>query len=847
MSEVPFLYINITALCCFTLLFVTFLAAKKTPEIRSFLLLLGDGIAWVGGAVFMRLRLWPGLTFWYYVSVMALFAMELFFYLFFLRFTRQKEPLGVLFWSLVDAVVLILTATGSILRPPVAKKIDKGTVFLYTINWHIIIPVVFFAVFTVYIVRKILCVVHRQGIRSPGLLLVIFGGCTVMAGNMFQVAIPGNMFPYDALGGISFAAFLLIALYQRQMFRLTLIVSRSLLVVMALICVIGEGYLVLPLDRFFIRTMGFSAETSVVFLTILLAGILLGCYLLTKYFIDILFTRQGRQNRLLQQFTAQAAQTLHTGEIMDRLSEAILSEIPVERVYICLPEGDRFTVRHCSTPLDTTSFSISSDSPPVVWLRENTGFLIIREFSASPLYLSVWESEKVLFRRLRIECMAAMKTGGEITGLLLLSAKKNGRPFYCAEIEYLKTITSVAAIAMKNASLYEEMFREARIDALTGVYNYRCFSEQETEQFQKCREECISLLLVDVDDFKLYNQLYGVEAGDNALRRISEEIVRCVNTDGGTVYRTGGKVFAVLLPNQDTRRAVAIAEEIRRRVREIKIPGLHENKSLFVSVGVCTAPSAASTAKELLDNADLATYRAKQGGKNRVAVFQGMREYPDEMSHQVLDHTAAIINQMELRDGDGKQGTIAIISALTAAIDAKDHYTYSHSKNVARYAANLAVAAGLNDDQVKTIYAAGLLHDVGKISIPEDILNKTGKLTEKEFNIMKGHVNNSIKMIRYLPEMDYLVPAVLGHHERWDGKGYPRGIAGEEIPITARCLTVADCFDAMTTDRPYCRKLPREYALQQIREGAGKQFDPRLAAIFIRLVQETNFLPSVQS
>lgn len=149
-----------------------------------------------------------------------------------------------------------------------------------------------------------------------------------------------------------------------------------------------------------------------------------------------------------------------------------------------------------------------------------------------------------------------------------------------------------------------------------------------------------------------------------------------------------------------------------------------------------------------------------------------------------------------------------MISALTAAIDAKDHYTYAHSKNIVRYAATLAVASSLNDDQVRTIYISGLLHDIGKISIPEAILNKESRLSEEEYQAMKDHVNNSIAIIRCLPEVDYLIPAVLDHHKRWDGKGYPRGIAGKDIPITARCLAIADVFDAMTTDRPYRAGMP---------------------------------------
>lgn len=465
------------------------------------------------------------------------------------------------------------------------------------------------------------------------------------------------------------------------------------------------------------------------------------------------------------------------------------------------------------------------------------------EFHSSPRYLSVWEAEKELFRRLNIDCVAAMRDGDEIVGLLLLSAKERGRNFNAVEIGLLETVSSIASIAMKNAALYEKMFREARIDPLTGVYNYRFFVEQLEEQFLSCGRECLTLLYIDVDDFKLYNQLYGVGEGDAALCRIGEVISRCTG-ESGIVFRTSGKVFAVLLPLQDTQRARTLAREIETRVAQInQKPERQRLKPLSVSVGICSAPYAASSAKELMDNADLAVYNAKQGGKDQIVIFRGAS---DLVPQHLAERTDAIVDRIERGDGEYRSA-LSMISALTAAIDAKDHYTYAHSKNVARYAATLAVAAGLNDDQVRTIYAAGLLHDIGKISIPENILNKTGKLEDGEYRVMKDHVNNSIEMIRHLPEMDYLIPAVLGHHERWDGKGYPRGIAGEEIPISARCLAIADVFDAMTTDRPYRRGLPLEYALEEIRKGTGTQFDPSLAKTFAQLIRSRSIPLSPQA
>ena len=425
-----------------------------------------------------------------------------------------------------------------------------------------------------------------------------------------------------------------------------------------------------------------------------------------------------------------------------------------------------------------------------------------------------------------------MKDGKEVIGLLLLAAREKGKRFDYNEISYLETICSVASIAMKNAGLYEKMFREARIDPLTGVYNYRYFVEKEAELFEACRDDCLSLIFADVDDFKLYNQLYGVEAGDDALCRVSKEITLCVG-ESGIVFRTSGKVFGILLPHVDPRRAKTLAEEICRRVRAInRTPEGKNRKPLSLSVGICSAPYAASSAKELRDHADLAAYNAKQSGKDCITLFREAAAAPQRLA----ERTELIVGRIEQK-GRENGGTLAMISALTAAIDAKDHYTFDHSKNVARYAASLAVGVGLNDEQVRTIYAAGLLHDIGKISIPEEILRKTGKLTDSEYDVMKSHVNSSIEMIRHLPDMDYLIPAVLGHHERWDGKGYPRGIQGEEIPLSARCLSIADAFDAMITDRPYRKGLPVDYAIQQLREGAGKQFDPQLAPVFAQMVE----------
>lgn len=845
MSDIPFLFINITVFSCFLLMFVTFLATKKTPEIWAFLAVLLDAILWSGGAILMRLQMWPGMNFWYKVSLVALFSMELFFYFFVHTFSRRKGRFLLAVFTIWTLAIIPGTVSGFYLKPPTPVVMPDGsTLFTYSLDWHIVIPCIMFVAIIGATAVMLLQVMREQGVHSPGIQVIIYGGLVMLAGNLLQVGLPGNTFPFDALSGIVFAALLMYALYKRRMFRLTLVVSRSLLtLVLALICAIAAANFISPLHLFAEQTLGLDERSATTVVSVAFAGLLGGAYVLMRRLLESMFTREEQQSRLVKNFSAEVSQSLSTADIMEKMGQVVSREIPIEQMYICLLEGDSYQARYCSSPLATLSFSISKDSPQIAYLKEQESYLIVGEFRSSPRYLSVWETEKELFRRLNIDCVAAMRDGDEIVGLLLLSAKERGRNFNAVEIGFLETVSSIASIAMKNAALYEKMFREARIDPLTGVYNYRFFVEQLEEQFLSCGRECLTLLYIDVDDFKLYNQLYGVGEGDAALCRIGEVISHCTG-ESGIVFRTSGKVFAVLLPLQDTQRARTLAREIETRVAQInQKPERQRLKPLSVSVGICSAPYAASSAKELMDNADLAVYNAKQGGKDQIVIFRGAS---DLVPQHLAERTDAIVDRIERGDGEYRSA-LSMISALTAAIDAKDHYTYAHSKNVARYAATLAVAAGLNDDQVRTIYAAGLLHDIGKISIPENILNKTGKLEDGEYRVMKDHVNNSIEMIRHLPEMDYLIPAVLGHHERWDGKGYPRGIAGEEIPISARCLAIADVFDAMTTDRPYRRGLPLEYALEEIRKGAGTQFDPSLAKTFAQLIRSRSIPLSPQA
>jgi putative nucleotidyltransferase with HDIG domain len=178
---------------------------------------------------------------------------------------------------------------------------------------------------------------------------------------------------------------------------------------------------------------------------------------------------------------------------------------------------------------------------------------------------------------------------------------------------------------------------------------------------------------------------------------------------------------------------------------------------------------------------------------------------------------------------------MGLLHAMTGAVDAKDSYTRGHSQRVALYSREIAAKAGLPDAFCDRVYMAGLLHDVGKIGVPEEVLRKPGKLTDEEFALMKQHVEIGARILRDVNQIQDLIPGVLHHHERFDGKGYPHHLASQDIPLLARVLCVADCFDAMTSNRTYRRALPIEVALMEIRRCAGTQFDPVLAEAFLAI------------
>jgi diguanylate cyclase (GGDEF)-like protein/putative nucleotidyltransferase with HDIG domain len=335
------------------------------------------------------------------------------------------------------------------------------------------------------------------------------------------------------------------------------------------------------------------------------------------------------------------------------------------------------------------------------------------------------------------------------------------------------------------------------------------------------------MIMMDLDLFKPYNDIYGHVAGDEVLRQVGQSVKRSVR--GIDIpCRYGGEEFAIILPETRLDDAHIVAERIRKG---IELEMFTKQVPLTASLGVASWPADGVTKEELVGCADAAMYLAKAMGRNRTCLSTEV--VPTQLPTSKTDERPS-------------QEILGMVYALAAAVDAKDHYTYGHSKKVAQNAVALAEALDLPPAKTATIRAAAMLHDVGKIGIPDETLNKPDRLTEDEWKLLRTHPQMGAQIIRHVPDLVNCVPGMQHHHERWDGTGYPSGLKAENIPLDARIMAVADAYAAMTSVRPYRKAMSPPEAIEELRRSAGTQLDPKLTELFI-LITEASLSQTVET
>jgi diguanylate cyclase (GGDEF)-like protein len=424
-----------------------------------------------------------------------------------------------------------------------------------------------------------------------------------------------------------------------------------------------------------------------------------------------------------------------------------------------------------------------------------------------------------------------------LVSLPLLMAYANtlsraGSPKTAALVTGVATAMGIVIVIRMGAlgAEFGGLTRRTQSDPLTGLANHRALYDYLEAALEQASSDGkpVSVLLMDVDGFRRANAQFGHQGGDRLLVEIARRVASVAGRDH-LAARPAGDEFVLVLTDTPATRARVIAEGLRGEVLAASA-GL--GLPLTASIGVATFPDHALNVEELLRHVDGAQFWAKCTGRARTVVFD-----PGEVVALDLDER---LGHAE------RESHMRTARALAAAVDARDPATQYHSLNVARLAGALSRELGFDEERASNIELAGTLHDVGKIGIPDDVLFKRGKLTQAEWRHVRNHPELGEGILRSTT-MTALLPWVRGHHERWDGAGYPDGLREHEIPVEARILAICDAFDAMVSERPYRARMSAAAALQEIDLNLGTQFDPVTGEVFIRLISQMDFEPRAVS
>jgi diguanylate cyclase (GGDEF)-like protein/putative nucleotidyltransferase with HDIG domain len=460
----------------------------------------------------------------------------------------------------------------------------------------------------------------------------------------------------------------------------------------------------------------------------------------------------------------------------------------------------------------------------------------------------------------------------QLHGILYIESSEPA-DFSDEEILLLRTLADLIAGALHNAYSFQKAQEQAITDGLTGVKTHRFFMESLSAEWKRSTRagRAFALVLMDLDRFKFVNDFYGHLEGDLVLQRVGHILeTNCRRSD--VVARYGGDEFVILMPETTMEHARQLASKLRGWV---SADPLLREKNISASFGIASYPLHGSSPQELIQVADASMYLSKHQGGNTVStadhfdpneakkwkrdvleaylgvtlkrLFATGPEAFEEIYQRLTQFTESLA---ATEPSNGKpantpqtapslpQSVLDTVTSLAFAIDAKDHYTQGHSQKVAAYAALIAEAMNMSDAEIEEIRLGAVLHDIGKVGIPENILNKSGPLNPEEWETMKSHVKFGAKILEPLTPLVRVRDMVLHHHEYFDGSGYPEAFAGEQIPLGARIIAIADAYDTITSDRTYKKARSAGDALAELERCANAQFDGSIVTVFVRAMRQ---------
>ncbi len=797
---------------------------------KIFAFFLGIAAFWSFTSFMLHLDAPPEQTlFWNQILVVALVWTLIAYYHFIRAYTNRPGGLGLYAGYALLVLLAGLSFSGNIVEysQVVDGELDYS---LLGVSLYIItaISLVFVGGVIFLLVRK------YRGSTDPidrNRTMYLMAGWSILVLLTLTNNIPKLAgFPLDHIGNLINALIISYAISRFHLLDIRLVARKGLLyfILIGVLASITAG-IVIPGTKFFGEQ---TTPTNILLITLIALSLLLITRPLIRFVersVDRLFYRQTYNSRkALLSFGDKMGNILDLDELAKEMLPAMTKALSVTQSELLFQDSESgdFTVQYAyPKPKDEpgNAISFNPDSPIVAWLDKQGSPLHLEKMDNIPELKGLWQEEKEQLAKSDLGMLYPFKSRDKLIGILGLGKKQSGNPYSHEDMQLVTSIANQAGIIIENARLYHQAKIRANTDELTGLYNHRSFHERLEQEIARGSRfgGTFSLIMLDIDLFKAYNDIYGHLAGDQVLRKVGRYIESSIRSID-LAFRYGGEEFTIILPEARLDDAYKVAERIRKTI-ESKTSS--RAMPITSSLGVGNWPNDGVMKEEIIGLADAALYRAKQTGRNRTC-----------LSSDVLKPDSSLIG-IEL---EARPRALSIIYALAATVDAKDSYTYGHSRKVSEYAVAVSEALNLPQDKVTTIRAASLLHDIGKVGVPDSILNKKEPLTEDDWKPIKGHPKLGVEILRHVIDLVNCLPAIMHHHEHHDGSGYPTGLKGDQIPLEARILAVADAYDAMTSPRPYREQLPMEKAINELKRCAGTQFDPEMVDIFCDIIQPTH-------
>jgi diguanylate cyclase (GGDEF)-like protein/putative nucleotidyltransferase with HDIG domain len=400
-----------------------------------------------------------------------------------------------------------------------------------------------------------------------------------------------------------------------------------------------------------------------------------------------------------------------------------------------------------------------------------------------------------------------------------------------------KLTKEILSSHLTNASLYHQARLTSQTDALTGVGSRRLLENKLEAEYARAKryERPFSIAIIDLDNFKTINDIFGHATGDDALKALA----KCVKNQKRVpdiLARYGGDEFVILMPETKAEEAASFLERIRSHVEQIKVV---EDFSMTISCGIAqNLFNKDSSPSDVIRRADLALYEAKSAGRNCVKLWNKNMSKAFKAGDIDVEKIKRLKRRIAGLSEQAEQMFIQSIWGLVQALEAKSPYAKRHSENVTRYTTGIAQTMNIDPRQIEILRRAAMIHDIGKIGIPDAILSKPGKLTPHERNIVEQHPLIGVRILEKMSFLEDEITIVRSHHEKWNGQGYPDGLSNTAIPFGARIMAVADSFDALTASRSYHNSRSLTEAIGILTDSSGYDFDPKAVEAMVSWVEE---------